>query len=57
MVIDDMVALLAPQQLGYGVKGGAETAAHAARKFLVNMDSKCALVKLDFKNALATGRE
>ncbi len=57
MVIDDMVALLAPQQLGYGVKSGAETAAHAARIFLVNMDSKCALVKMDFKHVFATGRE
>ena len=43
--------LLAPQQLGYGVKGGAEAAVHAARKYLSNMDPEHAMVKLDFRNA------
>ena len=51
MVVEDMAALLAPRQLGYGVKGGAEAAVHAARKFLSNMDPDCAFVKLDFRNA------
>ena len=30
-VRDEMSDLLAPRQLGYGVKGGAEAAVHAAR--------------------------
>ncbi len=50
-VVDDMAALLAPHQLGYGVRGGAEPAVHAARKFLSNLDPKHAIVKLDFSNA------
>ncbi len=33
------------------MKGGADAAVHVARKFLVNMDSQSALVKLDFENA------
>ena len=51
MVAEDMAALLAPQQLGYGVKGGADAAVHAASMFLSNMDPDSAFVKLDFRNA------
>ena len=51
MVVEDMAVLLAPRQLGYGVKGVAEAAVHATRKFLSNMDPDCAFVKLDFRNA------
>ena len=36
-VIVDMSTLLSPRQLGYGVRGGAETAIHATRKFLQNL--------------------
>ena len=50
-VVDDMAALLAPRQLGYGVRGGAEAAVHAARSFLSDMDPDAAMVKLDFSNA------
>ena len=57
MVVEDMVALLAPRQLGYGVKCGAEAAVHAARKFLSNMDPECAFVKLDFRNAFTSIRQ
>ena len=39
-VLEDMAALLAPHQLGYGVKGGAEAAVHSARLFLHNLN-KC----------------
>ena len=39
------------RQLGYGVKEGAEAAAHAARKFLQNLLDGSAMVKLDFRNA------
>ena len=38
-VRDEMSDLLAPRQLGYGVKGGAEAAVHAARSY-VNLDSQ-----------------
>ena len=50
-VVDEMAELLSPRQLGYGVKGGAEVAAHAARKFLQNLSDGSAMVKLDFRNA------
>ena len=33
------------------VLGGAEAAAHAARKFLQNLSDGDAMVKLDFRNA------
>jgi len=43
--------VLAPTQLGVGVKGGAEALVHSARLFLQGMDETRAFVKLDFKNA------
>jgi len=46
-----MAQLLAPKQLGYGVKGGSEAAVHAARCFLDSMRPNQAMVKLDFANA------
>ena len=45
------LALLAPRQLGFAVKGGAEAAAHATRIFLQNMQPGKVFVKIDFKNA------
>ena len=50
-VMDEMAALLAPRQLGYGVRNGAEAAVHAARLYLRNLDPTIAIVKLDFQNA------
>ena len=50
-VLEDMAALLAPHQLGYGVKGGAEAAVHSTRLFLHNLKPQQLLLKLDFKNA------
>ena len=38
-------------QLGFGVRGGAEVAVHAARKFLLNLLDDLAMIKLDFHNA------
>ena len=49
-VRDKMAALLAPRQLGYGVRGGAEAAVHAARLYLQDLQHRCFL-KLDFRNA------
>lgn len=53
---DVVVSKLAPSQLGFGVALGAEAAAHAARSFLLNMDSGQALLKIDFSNAFNTLR-
>ena len=49
--LEDTATLLAPHQLVYGVKGGAEAAIHSARLFLRNLKPDQALLKLDFKNA------
>ena len=56
LVSDDMTTILAPRQLGFGVKGGAEAAVHAARSYLNHLDSDSAMVKLDFRNAFNTVR-
>ena len=50
-VLEDMAALLAPRQLGFGVKGGVEAAVHCARLYLRNLKPQQVLLKLDFKNA------
>ena len=50
-VVCEMSDMLAPRQMGFGVKGGAEAAIHAARLYVANLDSSAAVVKLDFKNA------
>ena len=52
LVAADMANLLAPRQLGYGVRGGSEAAVHAARCFL-NVSTDQAMLKLDFANAHA----
>ena len=49
--LDLCSSLLAPRQLGVGIKGGAEALAHAARRFLYSMKADEVLVKLDFSNA------
>ena len=54
-VRDNMAALLAPCQLGYGVRGGAEAAVHAARLYMQDLQHRCVL-KLDFRNAFNTLR-
>ena len=53
---DDMSNLLAPRQLGFGVKRGAEAAVHAARLYINNLEVNQGLVKLDFRNAFNTVR-
>ena len=55
-VLDDMISLLAPRQLGFGVKGGAEAAVHAARSYLNHLHPDGVMVKLDFRNAFNTVR-
>ena len=49
--LDRMVTLLAPLQLGFGVRNGAEAAVNAARMYLSNPDPSIAFLKLDFQNA------
>ena len=49
-----MAAQLAPIQLGFGVKQGTEAAAHAARRFLRDLQPGQALLKPDFVNAFNT---
>ena len=53
-VLEDMASMLAPRQLGYVIRGGSETAVHAARRYLSELQSDQAIVKLDFKNAFNT---
>ena len=55
-VQDASAALLAPRQLGFGVKGGAEAAVRAARCYVENMKSGQLFIKIDFKNAFNTLR-
>ena len=50
-LMEEMGKLLAPRQLGYGVKGGAEAAVIAARLYLRDLNPAKAIVKLDFENA------
>jgi hypothetical protein len=51
LVLSDLSSLLASRQLGYGVKGGAESAVHAARWYLQNLRPGHGVLKLDFRNA------
>ena len=47
-VLVEMADLLAPDQLGFGVSGGAEAAVNSGRLYLHNIDPHQALLKLDF---------
>ena len=42
--------ILFPNQLGYGIKGGAEAAIHSTRQYLSALSPNSALIKLDFQN-------
>ena len=54
---ESLIPILAPIQLGVGVRGGMEAAVHAARLYVQDMpSSNCVLAKLDFKNAFNTIR-
>ena len=55
-VMEEMGSLLAPRQLGYGIKWGAEAAVYAARQYIRNLNSNGVLLKLDFKNAFNSVR-
>ena len=42
--------LLGPKQLGFGVRGGAETTVCAARRFLCKMAADCLVTEPDFQS-------
>ena len=50
-VASHVQAYLAPKQLGFGTKLGAEAAIHCARSFLRTITMDQVMVKLDFQNA------
>ena len=56
VVSDHCASLLKPQQLGVGVKGGAEALVHGACRYVDNLSPSHVLVKLDFKNAFNSVR-
>ena len=56
LLMESCVPILAPRQLGVGVKSGAEALVHAARRFLGGMSAGQIFVKLDFSNAFNTLR-
>jgi hypothetical protein len=49
-------ALLAPRQLGFGVAKGCESAVHAARRYVQNMQLGQVFLKIDFRNAFNSVR-
>ena len=53
-IMEEMGELLAPRQLGFGVRGGSEAAVHAARVYLRDLGPGKAVLKLDFRNAFNT---
>lgn len=51
-VRSEMSSKFAPRQVGSGIKGGCEAAAHATRTFIrKNSHRKFVVVKIDFRNA------
>ena len=53
-VMKEMGILLAPWQLGFGVKGGEEAAVHAVRLYLQDPDLGKAVLKLNIRNIFNT---
>ena len=51
-----LAPMMAPMQLGAGVRFGAEAAAHAARYFICNILDDMVVFKIDFANAFNTVR-
>ena len=52
----DMSELLAPHQLGFGVRGGVKAAIYSGRRFLDGLPAGEAMIKLDFSNAFNSVR-
>ena len=51
VVVERCMHLLAPHQVGVGVRGGSEAAVHTARAYLESCLPDSGILKLDFKNA------
>lgn len=48
----NMSSKFAPRQVGYGIRGGCEAAAHATRTFIKkNSNRRAVVLKIDFRNA------
>lgn len=51
-VRSEMASKFAPRQVGFGIRGGCEAAAHATRTFIKrNTHRRVLVVKIDFRNA------
>ena len=48
VVVEDTAELLSPNQLGFGIRGGAGASVHATRKFIQDLLAGLAVVNLDF---------
>ena len=55
-MIEDRSKILQPRQVGVGVAGGTEAAIHATRRYICQLPSGHAFIKLDFRNAFNTLR-
>ena len=52
----EIADFLTPDELGFGVSGGAEAAVRSGRLYLHNVDPHQALLKLEFMNAFNSVR-
>ena len=50
-VIEDRSKIVQPRQVGVGLANGAETAIHATLRYISQLPSGHAFIKLDFANA------
>ena len=55
-MIEDRSKILQPRQVGVGVAGGAEAVIHDTRRYISQLPSGHAFIKLDFANAFNTLR-
>ena len=55
--LESIQHLLSPNQLDFGVPGGAEAAVHATQLYLNHLPAHKALLKIDFRNAFTVNLE
>lgn len=53
-ISEELVQILKPKQIGFGVKGGAEAAIHSVRSFIRFNKSAETIIKVDVSNAFNT---
>ena len=56
LALSDLLDLLSPHQLGFGIPQGVEAAVHAAQLYLCSLQSDQVIVKVDFENAFNSVR-